>query len=480
MTAEPDGVDTSLRVGLITSPHHLDPRDAQDFVSAFVVAQVYETPYAPTTGTEAPEPMLCAEPLRLESSGGDRPVYSAAVRRGVTFSDGTEVTADRVAESLADSRLFNEHAEAESRGDRVVFRLKRPNARFDLVLTQRYASVMLRRGSDLLGTGPYLPAPDTRPGKVRLVKNPRFRQPVGIDELVFTTYPLDEDGQPRALIEALADGEVDFTNVLSREAMGQVRGMRKWLEPGSSTAILYFNTEHEALRDARLRRALAMAVDRKAVAQTTYPNPLTFTATSLLPPLMGRWQDGIAHDPAAARKLLAEPGVPRPDRLSLLLIYGPRPYLPNPWAAADAVARQIGELGIAVDVVQAPSSEQYYRAIARGEYDMVLAGWIADTPDPADFLEAVLSPEAVPSPRQPIVVHANLARWANGEMTEALHHFRAESSDAARNAIRDLVTREAPLLPLLYGGTTYVYTPRLQDFEPNPLGVPLLYKAKLG
>jgi ABC-type transport system substrate-binding protein len=423
--------------------------------------------------------MLFSEPLRLESSSDSHPVYSAPVRPGVTFFDGTEVTADRVAESLADSRLFNEHAEAESRGDRVVFRLKRPNARFDLVLTQRFASVMLRRGTELLGTGPFLPAPDSRPDRVRLVRNPRYRHPVDLDELIFSTYPLDADGRPRALLDALAAGEVDFTSVLSREDMGTVRGMRKWLEPGSATAILYFNTEHEALRDPRLRRALAAAIDRKAIAQTTYPNPLTFTATSLLPPLMGRWNDGISHDLATARRLLAEPGVPKPERLSLLLIYGPRPYLPNPRAVADELARQIGELGIAIEVTPTASSEQYYSTIARGDYDMVLAGWIADTSDPADYLEAVLSPEAVPSPRQPIVVHANLSRWANGEMTEALHRFRAESSDSARDTIRDLISREVPLLPVMYGPTTYVYTPRLQGFEPSSLGVPLLYTAKL-
>ena len=48
MTPEANaGTDTTtLRVGLSTSPHHLDPRDAQDFVSALVVAQIYETPSA--------------------------------------------------------------------------------------------------------------------------------------------------------------------------------------------------------------------------------------------------------------------------------------------------------------------------------------------------------------------------------------------------------------------------------------------------
>jgi len=479
MTADSQAEAKTLRVGLITSPHHLDPRDAQDFVSAFVVAQIYETPYAAPVGTEAPEPLLFGEPLRAESAGGEARAFSARVRDGVTFSDGTAMTADRVAESLAGSRLFCEHAEAESHGDRVLFRLKHPNARFDLALTQRYSSVVLERGGALLGTGPYLPASDSRPGRIRLVRNPAYRQKVDLDEIVFTTYPVDADGRPQGLVDALANGEIDFTSVLSREDMGTVRGMRKWLEPGSSTAILYFNTEHEALQDPRLRRALAMAVDRSAATRTTYPNPLTFTATSLLPPLMGRWQDGISHDPDRAKELLQEPGVPHPERLSLLLIYGPRPYLPNPRAVADALAEQIGALGIAVDVVQAATSEQYYSTIARGDYDMVLSGWIADTPDPADFLEAVLSPEAVPSPRRPIVVHANLARWANGAMTEALHRFRAESSTAARDEIRDLVSREVPILPIMYGPTTYVYTPRLQGFVPSPLGVPLLYRAKL-
>jgi len=476
-SATPSDAKT-LTLGLITVPHHFDPRNAQDFVSNFVVAQIFETPYAPPKGGRPPQPMLLAEPLRLESAAGAPQVYSAPVLPGVTFSDGTPLTADNMAASLRSSRLFLGEAEVEADGERVVFRLKRPNARFDILLTQRFASVLLERGSELLSTGPYMAAPDSRPERLHLVRNPRYRRPLDIEALRFVTYPLNDEGKPEALIQAIEDGEVDFCNVLSREQVGGLHRIRKWLEPGSSTAMLYFNTERPALADPRVRRALALAVDRSEVAKVSYPNPLTFTATGLLPPLMGRFRDGLTPDPRQAAQLLRSAGG-GPERLGLLLVFGPRPYLPDPQGVAQVLARQIGELGIEVEVEPTSDSEAYYRKVASGQYDMVLAGWVADTPDPADFLEAILAPEAIPSPNRPMVVHANLGRWRHAEATAALKTFRADSSDVSRERIRELVSEDVPLLPLMYGPTLYVYTQRLQDFEPSPLGIPLLCEAKL-
>jgi ABC-type transport system substrate-binding protein len=478
-----DADTTTLRIGLITVPHHFDPRNAQDFVSNFLVAQIFETPYRPPRGGAAPEPMLLAEPLRLDSRPGEPQVYSAPVRSGVTFSDGTPLDAEGVAASLRSSRLFLHEADAEAdaggESGRVVFRLKRPNARFDLVLTQRFASVLREADGELVATGPYRLSPDSRPDRIHLVKNPRYRGTVGIDELLCTVYPPNDDGKPEALVRAIEAGEVDFCNVLSREQVGAVHRVRKWLEPGSSTAILYFNTEREALADPQVRRALALSIDRSEATKVCYPNPMTFTATSLLPPLMGRWQDGLAPDAMAAGRLLRTAAGTKPERLTLLLTWGPRPYLPDPRGVAELLARQIGALGIEVDVVPTGDSEVYYRKIARGEYDMALAGWIADTPDPADFLEAVLGPDSIPSPDRPMVVHANLARWRHDEAARALAQFRADASPEARDRLKDLVSTEVPLLPLMYGPTLYVYTPRLQDFEPSPLGIPLLHEARL-
>ena len=484
-----DAAPSVLRIGLITVPHHFDPRNAQDFVSNFLVAQIFETLYRPPRGGAAPQPMLLAEPLRLDSAPGQPQVYSAPVRPGVVFSDGTPLDAEGVVASLTSSRLFQQEAAAEADGERVVFRLERPNARFDLVLTQRFASVLRDGGGGaggdgtgaggLVATGPYMLAPDSRPEQPHLVRNPRYHGTVGIDELRCTVYPLDDDGKPTALVQAIEAGEVDFCNVLAREQVGTIHRVRKWLEPGSSTAFLYFNTEREVLRDPQVRRALALGIDRSAVTKVCYPNPMAFTATSVLPPLMGRWQDGIAPDPQSAARLLRTAEGAKPERLSLLLTWGPRPYLPDPPGVAAVLAAQLGELGIEVEVVPTGDSEVYYRKIARGDYDLALAGWIADTPDPADFLEALLGPDSIPTPDRPMVVHANLARWRNADAARALAQYRADASPAARDRLKDLVSQEVPLLPLMYGPTLYVYTPRLQDFEPSPLGIPLLHEARL-
>src|SRR5213075_1385788 len=101
-----------------------------------------------TAGETALRPHLL-EPLRPEG----RLQFSAAVRNGARFSDGTAVTADIVARSLRSTKALLNQAIAEVSGDRVWFTLSAPNPRFDLTLTQSSCSVVLDRATQLLGTG---------------------------------------------------------------------------------------------------------------------------------------------------------------------------------------------------------------------------------------------------------------------------------------------------------------------------------------
>ena len=114
------------------------------------------------------------EPLRFDPSASGRTVCSAAVREGVRFSDGTPMTPQHVAEALAGARALADQAEVRARGERVIFTLKRANARFDVALTQRYCAVVLERNGRLIGTGPYMEAPDSTPQAIRLVRNPYY------------------------------------------------------------------------------------------------------------------------------------------------------------------------------------------------------------------------------------------------------------------------------------------------------------------
>jgi ABC-type transport system substrate-binding protein len=462
-----EGEKKVLRVGTLSAVQDLDPRKTQELGTVMVLTQVFEPPYELPAEDKPPRPLVFAEALRAEDGGAS---LSGAPRAGVKFSDGTPLTAALAAESLGSTEVVARAATVEARGDRVWFRLRRPNPRFELVLAQSYSSLVLARGGRVLGTGPFVVVEEARePNVHRLARNPHFRDPVPLDEVVFRTYPDAE-----ALAAAVEAGEVDFTSALSRDDVARVREARKQFLPGASTAILYFNTERPGLTDPRLRRALAHAIDRTDVTRTSYSNALAFAASSLLPPMMGSYRDGITYAPDRSRELIKELGSHMPDRLRMLLVWAPRPYLPQPKTAANVIARQLADVGVRVEVVPTATNEEYNRRIRAGDYDMLLSGWIADSLDPADYLDANLSSELIPNPEAPPVNRANRSRWKDRAMDEALARFREQRSEEARAAVIERMREEVPLLPLMYGPTVVVCGWRVKNFEPSPLGLPSL------
>lgn len=466
----------TLRVGLLVPVHDLDPWGKQDFESTMILAHVFEPPLEQPEGDRPPEPLLLDQPLRREN-GGD--AWSATVRPDVRFSDGSPLTPELLARSLSRSTVFHRMAEVEVRSDRVVFRPRRPGVRLDRILAQRFSGVVLAKAGELLGTGPYRVDPASTPERTRLVRNPEYRGSVGIEEIELVTYPPNEEGEPEALVEAFERGEVDFCNVVSREHVGRLKGVRKWLEPGSGTAILYFNTRRPELADPKTRRGLAAALDRTELTKISYPNPVAFTAAGLVPPMMGSFRDGVVHDPKRAAALLRSAEGGRPEQLTLLLIHAPRPYLPQPRAVAEGIAEQLGALGIRVVIRQAETLEDYFRQAADGDYDMALSGWLADTAAPADFLETILSPDSIPGPGEGDLIDGNLSHWKSDEMQRALELFGENPSEEHERRILDILGCETPLLALMYGPTIFVYSQKVADFRPSPLGIPDFARMKL-
>ena len=453
----------------------MDPRLAQEAVSAQVTRQIFETPYELCEDVRKVRECLFQDLLRAESSG-TRPVYSAAVRDGIHFSDGTPLTAAHVAQALSESEDLKQQAQVSLQGDRLHFTLLRPNCRFETTLTQTYCSVGLEKEGKFLGTGPYQAQPSARPDAVHLVRNPYYRGEVGFDEILFKVYPPAPDGGHGPLLAAIDNGEVDFTNAVTRKDAELIKKARTRIEPGTSTAILYFNTER--LTDPTLRRALALAIDRQDIAGLFYRNPLTFAANSLLPRVMGGRDDGLAHDMQGALVMLAHAGTQKPERMRLLLTWAPRPYLPNPRAAGERIARFFERLGIRVDLIQPADSREYYQRVEKGDYEMELSGWVADTPDPAEFLEANLSSERIPGPGRAPVAATNESRWRNAAADDAIACYRSDPSEVCKNRILDLVSQEVPLFPLMYGPSIIVHSRRIASFKPPVFGWPSLANLK--
>ena len=194
----------TVRVGVGSALSKLDPRESADHVSSLVLAQIFETPYVATEGGSGAVPCLF-ESLKLESVDGLQ--YSAAVRPGIRFSEGTPLTADIAARALRSASVLAKRATVEVRGDRVWFTLAARNPRFELTLAQSGCSLVLDKGLQFHGTGPFMfeQRPNLRllqnATSIRLVRNPQFQGHALVDEVEFVVLPADADGTPRKMMD---------------------------------------------------------------------------------------------------------------------------------------------------------------------------------------------------------------------------------------------------------------------------------------
>ena len=442
-----------LRVGLLTPVQSLRPFGTVDSINSIVLQQIFETAYkTPFSIDRTPEPLLFFGPLVEEQSPSGLKRLSARIRGDVRFSDGTPMTVDLAAEALSRAEFLKPYATVSFSGDRVVFDLKKPHPRFQLALTPRMAAITLEKNGELIGTGAYVPASDSTPRHTRLIRNEYYRSVVPIPEIQFEVFERDADGSNSALVKALREGKIDYTSFLGREEIKNVHSVRKSIESGTATGILFFNTEKGVLSDRRVRKGLALAIDRREIANLFYENPLAYTAAGLLPGSMGDLNDRVYHDLDRAKQMIADAGVDLSQRpLRLMTIWGPRPYLPRPLEVAELLATRMKELGVELSIEPAADVDEYYNRASSGDYDLVLGGWIPDTPDPADFLDAALHSKFVPDSFVSVATRVNLSRWKNEETDAALRQYRAEPTRDRRDDIAKIVQREVPFLAVLYG-----------------------------
>src|ERR1043166_1341652 len=185
----------TLRAGVPGTINELDPRKASDYVSGLILDQIFETPYATVPGQTSTKPLLF-DTLRAEGALQ----YSAGVRPGIFFSDGTPLTPDNAARSLHGSSALAKKVTIDVRGDRVWFTLVSPNPRFDLTLTHSSCAIVLEKGAQLNGTGPFMfeQRPNLRmlqiADSLRLVQNPRYHGATKIGEIEFRVFRPDADG----------------------------------------------------------------------------------------------------------------------------------------------------------------------------------------------------------------------------------------------------------------------------------------------
>ena len=185
-------------------------------------------------------------------------------------------------------------------------------------------------------------------------------------------------------------------------------------------------------------------------------------ARSLLPPGLGKHSDHLRHDPKAS--------IPRgglPQKLILVTVWGPRPYLPRPRQVANAVADQLRRLGVEVEVELTESSDAYFKRLRGGRYDLVLGGWNADTTDPIDYLRSTVGSAGIPAFGRSPATTGNYSRIEDHEIDRALVQGRRSGAESTVRAILERVADLAPCVPIMYGPRVIVHSWRVKGFDPK-------------
>ena len=203
-----------------------------------------------------------------------------------------------------------------------------------------------------------------------------------------------------ALYGALRSGEVDVLLSASidedqRHALHQLAetgALHEGIGPATGIGYITLLSNAEPLKDQRLRRALALSLNRKEISKRVSYG-LRTPLRSLVPPgLPGGGQPSWpSHDPQAARRLLSEAGYCQGQLLTIPLTFRSNvpadKLLALTWQAQ--VQRDLPDcLVLNLDGVE---STTIYRQLDKGAYKSVILDWSGQYPDPEAYLTPLLS-----------------------------------------------------------------------------------------
>jgi peptide/nickel transport system substrate-binding protein len=340
----------------------------------------------------------------------DQTTWEFRLRKGVRFHDGTELTAEDVAFSIerpaslttspGPFTTFTRPIVAKEIVDRHTIRLKTgtpyamvPYDMNSVFIVSRKAAAGastedFNTGKAAVGTGPYRLARFARGDRVELVRNDAYRGPKPAwDRVVLRVVP--NDG---ARVTALLADELDVIEYVPTADLKRVRSTPRFrLEQKVSWRTIFFTLdqrretppgvtdkggrplERNPFADARVREAMAKAINRPAIVDRIMDGASVPASNLVAPPVFGHVSSLTpeAYDVAGARKLLAEAGFPQ--GFTTVLAAPNNRYL-NDDQIAQTVAQLLARVGIEAKVQTMPLAA-YFPKARNLEFPVAMLGW---------------------------------------------------------------------------------------------------------
>ncbi|MEU3960743.1 ABC transporter substrate-binding protein [Streptomyces buecherae] len=467
---------TDLIEATDTAPAPLDPAQVYDVGSWGVMHNVFQTLMRMPRSGSTPVPDA-ARSCGFQDKQSEQ--FRCTLRKGLTFSNGHELTARDVVFSFertlaidyanGPQSLISNIDKVEAAGElEVVFHLKSPDATFPhklatpataLVDSEDYAKNKLRSGFEMSGSGPYEVSVETsenRLTKAVFTRNPKYQGAVevGNSKVEMRFFP-----DARAMEKALNAGDISALNrTLSPEQIVRLRDrsqgdVRLTESSGQEIRYLAFNTDAPGVRDKAVRKAMAQLVDRQAVVRDVYQRT-TVPLYSLVPTGTSAHTNSFHNtygDPSVgkARKILRDADVSTPVKLTLT--YSSDHYGPASAKEFQALRQQLNDSKLFEVKIQDVPWRKFRPAAAKGEYAAYGMGWYPDFPDPDNYIAPFFGPDNfLGSPYRNTAIEDDLIpRTRQQEQrTVAVRDFQQA---------QDIIADEVPVLPL-WQGKQYVAT----------------------
>jgi peptide/nickel transport system substrate-binding protein len=460
-----------------SSPNNLDLRQGTDAQSERVGGLIYD-PLVRKDEHFNLRPWLATSWERP-----DAVTWVFHLRDGVRFHDGKAMGAEDVAwsiRSMVDGTLvtakggaFADVASVETPDARtVVVRTKRPDAGLLFNLSDGLFGVVERgagrdEGLRPVGTGPFRFVSQVQDKEVVVERNAGYwagAASATIGRVRFAVVP-DTITAALEMKKGAGTGEaVVESNVLTLDmvhALRRVQGLETQSGAGARVDYMNFNVADPALRDVRVRQAIACAIDRQALVAALWRGQARLAET-LLPP--GHWAAAspeelaaYPHDVGRAVRLLDAAGL-KPDKDGVRLRLTLKTSTDETTRLeAQAIQAQLREAGIALQLRSAEFGT-FYADITHGAFQMYLLRWIGSNEDPEIFHYAYASAMMPPK-------GANRGRYVNARVDALLAAASAETDEAVRRReyveVQQILAEELPSIPLWYPDNVVVHTTRL-------------------
>ena len=329
------------------------------------------------------------------------------------------------------------------------------------------------RVENLVTNGPFTLA-EWRPNAyIRLKRNPSFYDAANVKADEIMHYPV---AQPMTALRRFKAGEIDFVLSVPPDQMEWARkefGDQVKTGVGLGVEALAFNVRKGVTADARVRRALSLAIDREALARNVLDDP-SLAAFSYVSPGVSNYPLPVKADfatwtmdrrRAEARRLLNAAGYGATRPLPIRLSFPANDINRRIAVVIDAMWRSVGVKA----ELQGKEQRALVAEIARGEFDAARVLWLGGHSDPMAFLERLDSGSAGST--------MNPSGYANPRY-DALIREAEQMADSGRRAAvlrqaEALALADQPVAPIYFFVGRRIVSRSLTGWQNNARGIHL-------